>query len=80
VNQRYWFERKDENNHRRIARLEGKDWGTWWWLRTMGRVSVKAVYVHGDGNIGIQGNNIFKGNIADGKCLGGIRPALWLKL
>jgi hypothetical protein len=46
----------------------------------MGRVSVKAVYVHGDGNIGIQGNNIFKGNIADGKCLGGIRPALWLKL
>ena len=79
-NQRYWFQRKDENNYRRKAGLEGKEWTTWWWLRTPGRVSVKAVYVHGDGNIGIQGNNILKGNIADGKCLGGVRPALWLKL
>lgn len=32
-----------------------------------------------DGNIGIQGNNILKGNISDGKCTGGVRPALWLK-
>lgn len=79
-NQRYWFERKDENNSRRIARLEGVEWSTWWWIRTPGRVSVKAVYIHGDGNIGIQGNNILKGNISDGKCLGGVRPALWLKL
>lgn len=79
-NQRYWFERKDANNYRRIARLEGMEWSTWWWLRSPGRVSVKAVYIHGDGNIGIQGNNILKGNIADGKCLGGVRPALWLKL
>jgi hypothetical protein len=79
-NQRYWFERKDENNSKRIARLEGVEWSTWWWIRTPGRVGVKAVYIHGDGNIGIQGNNILKGNISDGKCLGGIRPALWLKL
>ena len=79
-NQRYWFERKDENNSKRIARLEGETWSTWWWLRSPGRVNVKAVYVHGDGNIGIQGNNILKGNISDGKCLGGVRPALWLKL
>ncbi len=80
VNQRYWFERKDENNSKRIARLEGEEWNTWWWLRSPGRVNVKAVYIHGDGNIGIQGNNILKGNLSDGKCLGGVRPALWLKL
>ncbi len=79
-NQRYWFERKDENNSKRIAKLECNTWGSWWWIRTPGRVNVKAVYVHGDGNIGIQGNNILKGNISDGKCLGGVRPALWLKL
>ena len=79
-NQRYWFERKDENNSKRIATLARRpeqDW--WWWLRTPGRVGVKAVYIHGDGNIGIQGNNILKGNIADGSCTGGVRPALWLK-
>lgn len=80
-NQRYWFERKDQNNSRRIARLENnKTQVWWWWTRTPGRVGVKAVYVHGDGNIGIQGNNILKGNIADGMCTGGVRPALWLKL
>jgi hypothetical protein len=79
-NQRYWFERKDENNNKRIARLEGYTWSTWWWLRSPGRVNVKAVYIHGDGNIGIQGNNILKGNLSDGKCLGGVRPALWVKL
>ncbi len=80
-NQRYWFERKDENNSKRIARLQGTDWGSWWWLRSPGRVNVKAVYIHGtDGNIGIQGNNILKGNISDGRCTGGVRPALWLKL
>jgi len=76
-NQRYWFERKDENNHRRVATFKGIV--TWWWLRSIGRVSVKAVYIHGDGNIGIQGNNVLKGNIGDGRCIGGVRPALWLK-
>lgn len=79
-NQRYWFERKDENNSKRMAKLEGENWNSWWWLRSPGRVSIKAVYIHGDGNIGIQGNNILKGNISDGKCTGGVRPALWLKL
>ena len=79
-NQRYWFERKDEHNSKRIASLEseeGRIW--WWWLRSPGRVGVKAVYIHGDGNIGIQGNNILKGNVADGRCTGEVRPALWLK-
>lgn len=80
-NQRYWFERKDQNNSRRIARLENKkEQAWWWWTRTPGRVGVKAVYIHGDGNIGIQGNNILKGNVADGMCTGGVGPALWLKL
>ena len=80
-NQRYWFERKDENNSKRIARLGANKGGIcWWWLRSPGRVNVKAVYIHGDGNIGIQGNNILKGNISDGRCTGGVRPALWLRL
>jgi len=77
-NQRYWFERKDQNNSKRIAMYKSGIW--WWWLRTPGRVNIKAVYVHGDGNIGIQGNNILKGNISEGMCRGGVRPALWLKL
>ncbi len=79
-NKRYWFERKDENNSKRTAKFVGESWNNWWWLRSPGRVGVKAVYIHGNGNIGIQGNNILKGNIGDGKCIGGVRPALWVKL
>lgn len=81
-NQKYWFQKKDENNSRRSAAFKGGRW--WWWLRSPGRLNVKAVYIHGDGNIGIQGNNIFRCNISlfhslgDNK--GGVRPALWLKL
>jgi hypothetical protein len=80
-NQRYWFERKDENNSKRLARLQGSEWCWWWWLRSPGRLNIKAAYIWGtDGTIGIQGNNILKGNISDGKCTGGVRPALWVKL
>lgn len=80
-NQRYWFERKDENNSKRLAKLQGTEGCWWWWLRSPGRVNLKAAYIWGtDGTIGIQGNNILKGNISDGKCTGGVRPALWLKL
>ncbi len=78
-NQRYWYQRKDENNGKRGAALLKQGWGSWYWIRTPGRYSVKAVYVFPDGNIGIHGNNIFKGNIADGYCAGGVRPVLWLK-
>ena len=79
--QLYWFQKKDKNNDKRVAIFSDESSkGTWWWLRSPGRVGVKAVYIHGNGNIGIQGNNILKGNIADGKCRGGVRPALWLKL
>ena len=79
-NQRYWFERKDENNGKRTARLEGKRRHCGGGSASPGRVNVKAVYIHGDGNIGIQGNNILRGNLSDGRCTGGVRPALWLKL
>lgn len=80
-NQKYWFERKDINNTKRLARLLGKEGCWWWWLRSPGRVNVKAVYIWGtDGTIGIQGNNVLKGNISDGRCTGGVRPALWLKI
>jgi len=79
-NQRYWFERKDINNSKRIAKLQDNKEQVWWWTRYQGRVGIKAVYVHGDGNIGSQGNNILKGNIADGCCTGEIRPVLWIKI
>jgi hypothetical protein len=79
--QRYWLERKDENNSKRVARLTPDKGGIWWWwLRSPGRVNVRAAYIHGDGNIGLQGNNILKGNASDGWCTGGVRPALWLKI
>ncbi len=78
--QRYWYERKDENNSKRLAKLHDKNYCWWWWLRTPGRDNRKAVYIFGtDGSIGVHGNNIHKGNISDGWCTGGVRPALWLK-
>lgn len=43
-NQRYWFQRKDLNNSKRLAKLLGKDGEWWWWLRSPGRVNVKAVH------------------------------------
>lgn len=64
-NKRYWYERKDINNVRRIAVDKEKNYW-WYWIRTPGRYSVKAVYVFPDGNIGIHGNNIKIGNVADG--------------
>ena len=82
-NQRYWFERKDRNNSRRTAMYKSGIW--WWWLRSPGRDNRRAVYIHGDGNIGIQGNGIFRYKSktihpSTGDNCGGVRPALWLKL
>ena len=81
--QKYWFQKKDENNIRRRARYNGYVW--WWWLRSPGRDNKRAVYIHGDGNIGIQGNGTFRYSSntvhpLTGENSGGIRPALWLKL
>lgn len=83
VKQRYWFQRKDDNNIRRRAKYDGYIW--WWWLRSSGRDNKRAVYVHGDGNIGIQGNGTFRYSSntihpSTGDNSGGVRPALWLRL
>lgn len=81
--QRYWFQRKDENNVKRQARLHDQSW--WWWLRSPGRDNKRAVYIHGDGNIGIQGNGTYRYSSKTihpltGENHGGVRPALWLKI
>lgn len=76
-NQRYWFQAKDENNGKRIARYQGETWGSWWWLRVPGRNNRVAVYIHGNGDVGINGNPILR---LDGDIRGGVRPALWLNL
>lgn len=81
--QRYWFQRKDENNSKRRSTLNGSGW--WWWLRSPGRDNRRAVYIHGDGNIGIQGNGTFRYSSSTihritGDNSGGIRPAVWIRL
>ena len=82
-NQRYWFQRKDENNINRRATYLKASW--WWWIRTPGKNNKVAVYIHGDGNIGIQGNGVSKRNTnvihpVTNDTRGGVRPALWLKI
>lgn len=81
--QAYWFQRKDENNGQRKSSYRGYSW--WWWLRSPGRSNRRAVYIHGDGNIGIQGNGTYKYSSNTLHRLsrdnsGGVRPALWLAL
>ena len=81
-NQRYWFQRKDENNIKRRSRYIDSSW--WWWIRTPGKHNRVAIYIHGDGNIGIQGNGISKRNTnvihpLTNDNRGGVRPVLWLK-
>lgn len=81
--QRYWFQKKDENNYKRRSTCDGYGW--WWWLRSSGRDNRRAVYIHGDGNIGIQGNGTFRYSSSTihpstGDNSGGVRPALWLSL
>lgn len=82
--QRYWFQKKDKNNDKRRSTFDdGGIW--WWWLRSPGRDNRRAVYIHGDGNIGIQGNGTFRysSNIINpltGDNSGGVRPSLWFKL
>lgn len=80
---KYWFTRKDANNVKRATCYLGYQW--WWWLRSPGRKQVKAAYIHGDGNIGIQGNNALKCNISGvyhpvtGDVRGGVRPVMRIK-
>lgn len=81
-NQRYWFDRKDENNIKRIALFMDSRW--WWWTRTPGKNNKVAVYIHGDGNIGIQGNGISQTSFNSLHHItnsneGGLRPSIWIK-
>lgn len=81
--QRYWFERKDVNNSLRRAIYQNYIW--WWWTRTPGKNQRVSVYIHGDGNIGIQGNGICNPSFntlhpISQSNKGGLRPALWLKV
>ena len=77
---KYWFQSKDENNSKRGATFNGHK--NSYWLRSPGRISVKAVYIKGDpsGCVGIQGNNVLEGNISEPDYFGGVRPALWLNV
>lgn len=81
INQRYWFQRKDSNNVNRRATYLDLPW--WWWVRTPGKHQRVAIYIHGDGNIGIQGNGVSKRhtNVVHptvNETKGGLRPALWI--
>lgn len=78
-NQKYWFQRKDENNCKRIAKFMGHEY--WWWLRSPGRINRVAAYVHGNpgGCVGINGNSVFFRSFGPERD-GGVRPALWLNL
>jgi len=71
---KYWFNRKDENNSKRLTNGS-------WWLRSPGRTNRVATYIHGlapnqldtsGGCVGVNGNNITSS--------GGVRPALSMKL
>jgi hypothetical protein len=61
----------DEYNDARIA-YDFNGAVSWWWLRTPGGFSSRAVSVTNDGWLNINGNNI--------DYIYGIRPALWLSL
>lgn len=81
--QKYWFQKKDLNNIKRQTTYDGYVW--WWWLRSSGRDNKRAIYIHGDGNVGIQGNGTFgySSNTMHpltGDNSGGVRPALWLDI
>lgn len=83
ASQRYWFQNKDENNIKRQSSYDGYSW--WWWLWSPGRDNKRGVYIHGDGNVGIQGNGTYKYGSKTIHPLteenyGGVRPALWLSL
>lgn len=81
--QRYWFQSKDVNNVKRKATYLKYPW--WWWVRTPGKNNRFTVYIHGDGNVGIQGNGISRRNVKiihpqSNDNRGGVRPVLWMKI
>ena len=80
-NQNYWFQRKDPNNPKRIAKYKGVD--SQWHTRTPGRYQDRVANVGYEGSAHITGNPV-KGITINGKKATnedhmGIRPALWLR-
>ena len=86
-NQMYWFQRKDPNNFRRIARYEGVV--TKWHLRTPGRYQNRVACIGADGDnpymsgsAHITGNPVYVNPLSGKKThvwdFMGVRPALWL--
>lgn len=78
-NENYWFNKKDQNNHKRVAMFKGHEY--WWWLRSPGRINRVAAYIHGSpgGCVGINGNSVFFRSFGPERD-GGVRPALWLQV
>jgi hypothetical protein len=62
----------DRNNIARVAK-HGSEGASWWWLRTPGQISSRAVNVNSDGSFYVNGFNVHTDS-------GGVRPALWLNL
>jgi len=60
----YWFQRIDRNSCKRTAELESNEESVWWW------------WLRSPGRVNVKAVYIH----GDGKCTGGVRPALWLKL
>ncbi|VEU80588.1 DUF6273 domain-containing protein [Haploplasma axanthum] len=77
--QRYWFNFRDSNNIKRLAKYKGQNF--WWWLRSPGRNNKTAVYIHGNpiGCVGINGNSVFFSSYPPERN-GGVRPAIWIKI
>ena len=63
----------DQYNFARIAR-KADGMASWWWLRSPGRDSSCAAFVHVVGYVDIDGLYVRD------NCVAGVRPALWLNL
>ena len=61
----------DQFNSNRIATFNGS--ASWWWLRSPGYDTRTASSVYDDGNLYMDGNNVYS-------LSNGVRPALWLNL
>jgi len=65
-----WYYKSDE---RLVAKFNGNESGSWWWLRSPGNYLGRAAGVDSDGCVDLYGGLVYDG-------AGGVRPALWLNL
>ncbi|MCL2052823.1 MAG: DUF6273 domain-containing protein [Oscillospiraceae bacterium] len=63
----------DENNSKRMLKYGNES--SWWWLRSPGNSSINAAFVYDYGVVNVTGSSV-----DDVNYVGGVRPALWLKL